>query len=200
MNLNLNKYFKKWKISNIFILLAFIIDIVFIFLFVFLDSYVYSEKFYIEILIANLIISIMILITISILTIDILLKTSKLRKKYNIYINSIKQNKFEPYFLNIDNINLKDEKFQIVKKYVETKKIKIIYMQEDRKVLPVIFPNFKKLKAILEKKTSFNEKVEFIDLFLCSEPLKLKLKKEYLDKEQISYLRYLIIENFREEQ
>ena len=88
------------------------------------------------------------------------------------------------------------KKFWIINKYIEDTKIKIYYISEYKKLIPIIFPNYKKLKEILLKKYKlFDDKHLYIDSILATESLKLKIKSEYLDREQISYLRFLIINN-----
>ncbi|WP_129619125.1 hypothetical protein [Metamycoplasma orale] len=102
----------------------------------------------------------------------------------------------ESYFLDIKNINLANEKFWIINKYIEDTKIKIYYISEYQELIPIMFPNYKKLKKILLKKYKlFDDKLLYIDSILATESLKLKIKSEYLDREQISYLRFLIINN-----
>ena len=52
------------------------------------------------------------------LIINIIKKTFKLKKIYEKLINSNRKVKWEPYFLDINKINVKDHKFDIVKEYI----------------------------------------------------------------------------------
>ena len=129
-------------------------------------------------------------------TIYLVWKIRKLKNKYKMFLTINNKETCESYFLDIKNINLTNEKFWIINKYIEDTKIKIYYISEYKKLIPIIFPNYKKLKEILLKKYKlFDDKLLYIDSILATESLKLKIKSEYLDREQISYLRFLIINN-----
>ena len=165
VDINLNKYFKKLKIVQIIVIILYVINLALI-------------------------------LSLIVLTIYLVWKIHKLKNKYKMFLTVNNKETCESYFLDIENINLTNEKFWIINKYIEDTKIKIYYISEYEKLIPIIFPNYKKLKRILLKKYKlFDDKLLYIDSILATESLKLKIKSEYLDREQISYLRFLIINN-----
>lgn len=196
VNLKLNNVFKKTKIKNIFWLIIYIIDLMLFLLFITL-SYFYDKEPLAEKLITFMFI-IIILITISFFIINVLLKTKKLKIKYNELKKLYSKNDYEKYFLNINSFDLKDKKFSIIDEYIKNKKMKILYIPLAWK-FTIAFPNYKKLKILLNKIPSFEEKILYINSILATGPLKLKIKKEYLDREQLSYLNYLIIDDIKKE-
>lgn len=196
VNLKLNNVFKKTKIKNIFWLIIYIINLILFLLFITL-SYIYDKEPLAEKLITFIFI-IIILITISFLIINVLLKTKKLKIKYNELKKLYSKNDYEKYFLNINSFDLKDKKFSIIDEYIKNTKMKILYIPLAWK-FTIAFPNYKKLKILLNKIPSFEEKILYINSILATEPLKLRIKKEYLDREQLSYLHYLIIDDIKKE-
>lgn len=160
-------------------------------------SYFYDKEPLAEKLITFMFI-IIILITISFFIINVLLKTKKLKIKYNELKKLYSKNDYEKYFLNINSFDLKDKKFSIIDEYIKNKKMKILYIPLEWK-FTIAFPNYKKLKILLNKIPSFEEKKLYINSILATEPLKLRIKKEYLDREQLSYLHYLIIDDIKKE-
>ena len=160
-------------------------------------SYIYDKEPLAEKLITFIFI-IIILITISFFIINVLLKTKKLKIKYDELKNLYSKNDYEKYFLNINSFDLKDKKFSIIDEYIKNKKMKILYIPLAWK-FTIAFPNYKKLKILLNKIPSFEEKNLYINSILATEPLKLRIKKEYLDREQLSYLHYLIIDDIKKE-
>ena len=76
-------------------------------------SYIYDKEPLAEKLIAFMFI-IIILITISFFIINVLLKTKKLKIKYNELKKLYSKNDYEKYFLNINSFDLKDKKFSII--------------------------------------------------------------------------------------
>lgn len=196
VNLKLNNVFKKTKIKNIFWLIIYTINLILFLLFITL-SYIYDKEPLVEKLITFIFI-IIILITISFFIINVLLKTKKLKIKYDELKNLYSKNDYEKYFLNINSFDLKDKKFSIIDEYIKNKKMKILYIPLAWK-FTIAFPNYKKLKILLNKIPSFEEKNLYINSILATEPLKLRIKKEYLDREQLSYLHYLIIDDIKKE-
>lgn len=196
VNLKLNNVFKKTKIKNIFWLIIYTINLILFLLFITL-SYIYDKEPLEEKLITFIFI-IIILITISFFIINVLLKTKKLKIKYDKLKNLYSKNDYEKYFLNINSFDLKDKKFSIIDEYIKNKKMKILYIPLAWK-FTIAFPNYKKLKILLNKIPSFEEKNLYINSILATEPLKLRIKKEYLDREQLSYLHYLIIDDIKKE-
>lgn len=196
VNLKLNNVFKKTKIKNIFWLIIYTINLILFLLFITL-SYIYDKEPLVEKLITFIFI-IIILITISFFIINVLLKTKKLKIKYNELKKLYSKNDYEKYFLNINSFDLKDKKFSIIDEYIKNKKMKILYIPLAWK-FTIAFPNYKKLKILLNKIPSFEEKNLYINSILATEPLKLRIKKEYLDREQLSYLHYLIIDDIKKE-
>ena len=196
VNLKLNNVFKKTKIKNIFWLIIYTINLILFLLFITL-SYIYDKEPLTEKLITFIFI-IIILITISFFIINVLLKTKKLKIKYDELKNLYSKNDYEKYFLNINSFDLKDKKFSIIDEYIKNKKMKILYIPLAWK-FTIAFPNYKKLKILLNKIPSFEEKNLYINSILATEPLKLRIKKEYLDREQLSYLHYLIIDDIKKE-
>ena len=196
VNLKLSNVFKKTKIKNIFWLIIYIIDLMLFLLFITL-SYFYDKEPLTEKLITFMFI-IIILITISFFIKNVLLKTKKLKIKYNELKKLYSKNDYEKYFLNINSFDLKDKKFSIIDEYIKNKKMKILYIPLAWK-FTIAFPNYKKLKILLNKIPSFEEKILYINSILATGPLKLKIKKEYLDREQLSYLHYLIIDDIKKE-
>lgn len=132
-------------------------------------------------------------IFILILIINIIKKTFKLKKIYDKLINSNGKAEWESYFLDINKINIKDHKFDIVKEYIQNEKINFYYLALNVSKMVVIFPKYKKLKKILKNKSLIKDKYLYLNSLLAIEPLKLRIKKQYLDREQISYLYYLIM-------
>ena len=197
--INLNKYFKKLNILKIFLLLAYIINLILSLTLIVIDSYNLKKEKSIDVSIAWIIQHIVTIIIISNLTIYVLWKSFKLKKKYNIFSNIDNASNLELYFLDINNLNLEDAKFNIVNEYIKNAKIKIYYNNFSAKLFPIIFPNYKKLKILLNKIPSFEEKNLYINSILATEPLRLRIKKEYLDREQLSYLHYLIINDIKKE-
>ena len=153
--LKLNNVFKKTKIKNIFWLIIYIIDLMLFLLFITL-SYFYDKEPLAEKLITFMFI-IIILITISFFIINVLLKTKKLKIKYNELKKLYSKNDYEKYFLNINSFDLKDKKFNIIDEYIKNKKMKILYIPLEWK-FTIAFPNYKKLKILLNKIPSFEEK------------------------------------------
>lgn len=196
VNLKLNNVFKKTKIKNTFWLIIYIINLILFLLFITL-SYIYDKE-PLEKKLITFIFIIIILITISFFIINVLLKTKKLKIKYNELKKLYSKNDYEKYFLNINSFDLKDKKFSIIDEYIKNKKMKILYIPLAWK-FTIAFPNYKKLKILLNKIPSFEEKILYINSILATEPLKLRIKKEYLDREQLSYLHYLIIDDIKKE-
>ena len=196
VNLKLNNVFKKTKIKNTFWLIIYIINLILFLLFITL-SYIYDKE-PLEKKLITFIFIIIILITISFFIINVLLKTKKLKIKYNELKKLYSKNDYEKYFLNINSFDLKDKKFSIIDEYIKNKKMKILYIPLAWK-FTIAFPNYKKLKILLNKISSFEEKILYINSILATEPLKLRIKKEYLDREQLSYLHYLIIDDIKKE-
>ena len=65
-------------------------------------------------------------------------------------------------------------------------------------IINIIKKTFK-LKKILKNKSLIKDKYLYLNSLLAIEPLKLKIKKQYLDREQISYLYYLIMSDIVEQ-
>ncbi len=126
VNLKLNNVFKKTKIKNIFWLIIYTINLILFLLFITL-SYIYDKEPLVEKLITFIFI-IIILITISFFIINVLLKTKKLKIKYDELKNLYSKNDYEKYFLNINSFDLKDKKFSIIDEYIKNKKMKIFYL------------------------------------------------------------------------
>lgn len=149
-------YSKKTKIKNIFWLIIYTINLILFLLFITL-SYIYDKEPLVEKLITFIFI-IIILITISFFIINVLLKTKKLKIKYDELKNLYSKNDYEKYFLNINSFDLKDKKFSIIDEYIKNKKMKILYIPLAWK-FTIAFPNYKKLKILLNKIPSFEEKI-----------------------------------------
>ena len=192
VEIRLEKFFKKSKIKNIFTLLIYILNIILILLFILLHNFYKKE------LINSTFISILMQLFILTLIINIIKKTFKLKKIYEKLINSNGKVKWEPYFLDINKINVKDHKFDIVKEYIQNGKINFYYLALSVSKMVVIFPKYKKLKKILKNKSLIKDKYLYLNSLLAIEPLKLRIKKQYLDREQISYLYYLIMSDIVE--
>ncbi len=190
--IRLEKFFKKSKIKKIFILLIYIFNIILILSFISLHNF-YRKELINSAFITFVLISILMQIFILILIVNIIKKTFNLKKIYRKLINSNSKAEWESYFLDINKINVKDHKFDIVKEYIQNEKINFYYLAIDVSRMIVIFPKYKKLKKILKNKSSIRDKYLYINSILAIEPLKLRIKKQYLDREQISYLYYLIM-------
>lgn len=196
VDINLNKYFKKLKIVQIIVIILYIINWSLILSLIILNVNIFNQSKSIDIKVFWVLLPLFIIIVMSQATIYLVLKIHKLKNKYKMFLTVNNKETCESYFLDIKNINLTNEKFWIINKYIENTKIKIYYISEYEKLIPIIFPNYKKLKKILLKKYKlFDDKLLYIDSILATESLKLKIKSEYLDREQISYLRFLIINN-----
>lgn len=196
--IRLEKFFKKSKIKNIFILLIYIFNIILILSFISLHNF-YRKELINSAFITFVLISILMQIFILILIVNIIKKTFNLKKIYRKLINSNSKAEWESYFLDINKINVKDHKFDIVKEYIQNEKINFYYLAIDVSRMIVIFPKYKKLKKILKNKSSIRDKYLYINSILAIEPLKLRIKKQYLDREQISYLYYLIMSDIVKE-
>ena len=192
VEIRLEKFFKKSKIKNIFTLLIYILNIILILLFILLHNF-YEKELINSTFITFTLISILMQLFILTLIINIIKKTFKLKKIYEKLINSNGKVEWEPYFLDINNINVKDHKFDIVKEYIQKGKINFYYLALNVSKMVVIFPKYKKLKKILKNKSFIKDKYLYLNSILAIEPLKLRIKKQYLDREQISYLYYLIM-------
>ncbi len=96
VNLKLNNVFKKTKIKNIFWSIIYIINLILFLLFITL-SYIYDKGPLAEKLITFMFI-IIILITISFFIINVLLKTKKLKIKYNELKKLYSKNDYGKYF------------------------------------------------------------------------------------------------------
>lgn len=197
VEIRLEKFFKKSKIKNIFTLLIYILNIILILLFILLHNF-YKKELINSAFITFTLISILMQLFILTLIINIIKKTFKLKKIYEKLINSNGKVKWEPYFLDINNINVKDHKFDIVKEYIQKGKINFYYLALNVSKMVVIFPKYKKLKKILKNKSFIKDKYLYLNSILTIEPLKLRIKKQYLDREQISYLYYLIMSDIVE--
>ena len=197
VEIRLEKFFKKCKIKNIFTLLIYILNIILILLFILLHNF-YKKELINSAFITFTLISILMQLFILTLIINIIKKTFKLKKIYEKLINSNGKVKWEPYFLDINNINVKDHKFDIVKEYIQKGKINFYYLALNVSKMVVIFPKYKKLKKILKNKSFIKDKYLYLNSILTIEPLKLRIKKQYLDREQISYLYYLIMSDIVE--
>lgn len=197
VEIRLEKFFKKSKIKNIFTLLIYILNIILILLFILLHNF-YKKELINSAFITFTLISILMQLFILTLIINIIKKTFKLKKIYEKLINSNGKVKWEPYFLDINNINVKDHKFDIVKEYIQKGKINFYYLALNVSKMVVIFPKYKKLKKILKNKSFIKDKYLYLNSILTIEPLKLRIKKQYLDQEQISYLYYLIMSDIVE--
>ena len=196
VDINLNKYFKKLKIVQIIVIILYIINWSLILSLIILNVNIFNQSKSIDIKVFWVLLPLFIIIVMSQATIYLVWKIHKLKNKYKMFLTVNNKETCESYFLDIKNINLTNEKFWIINKYIEDTKIKIYYISEYEKLIPIIFPNYKKLKKILLKKYKlFDDKLLYIDSILATESLKLKIKSEYLDREQISYLRFLIINN-----
>lgn len=198
VEIRLEKFFKKSKIKNIFTLLIYILNIILILLFILLHNF-YKKELINSAFITFTLISILMQLFILTLIINIIKKTFKLKKIYEKLINSNGKVEWESYFLDINNINVKDHKFDIVKEYIQNEKINFYYLALSVSKMVVIFPKYKKLKKILKNKSLIKDKYLYLNSLLAIEPLKLKIKKQYLDREQISYLYYLIMSDIVEQ-
>ena len=194
VEIRLEKFFKKSKIK--FTLLIYILNIILILLFILLHNF-YKKELINSAFITFTLISILMQLFILTLIINIIKKTFKLKKIYEKLINSNGKVKWEPYFLDINKINVKDHKFDIVKEYIQNGKINFYYLALSVSKMVVIFPKYKKLKKILKNKSLIKDKYLYLNLLLAIEPLKLRIK-QYLDREQISYLYYLIMSDIVE--
>lgn len=135
VEIRLEKFFKKSKIKNIFTLLLFIL----------LHNF-YKKELINSVFITFVLISILMQLFILTLIINIIKKTFKLKKIYEKLINSNGKVEWEPYFLDINKINVRDHKFDIVKEYIQNGKINFYYLALDVSKMVVIFPKYKKLK------------------------------------------------------
>lgn len=151
VEIRLEKFFKKSKIKNIFTLLIYILNIILILLFILLHNF-YKKELINSAFITFTLISILMQLFILTLIINIIKKTFKLKKIYDKLINSNGKVKWEPYFLDINKINVKDHKFDIVKEYIQNGKINFYYLALNVGKMVVIFPKYKKLKKILKIK------------------------------------------------
>ena len=86
----------------------------------------------------------------------------------------------------------------IVHNYIVIDNMNIYYLINPFNAHSMIYlPSYSKIKERLNKIENYDDKIAYIDSTLCSEQLTLKIDNEYLDREQISYLRYLIINFIR---
>ena len=193
VEIRLEKFFKKSRIKNIFILLIYILNIILILLLFILLHNFYKKELINSTFITFTLISILMQLFILTLIVNIFKKTFKLKKIYEKLINSNGKAEWKPYFLDINKINVKDHKFDIVKEYIQNEKINFYYLALNVSKMVVIFPKYKKLKKILKNKSLIKDKYLYLNSLLAIEPLKLRIKKQYLDREQISYLYYLIM-------
>ena len=144
VEIRLEKFFKKSKIKNIFTLLIYILNIILILLFILLHNF-YKKELIDSTFITFTLISILMQLFILTLIINIIKKTFKLKKIYQKSINSNGKVEWEPYFLDINKINVKDHKFDIVKEYIQNEKINFYYLALNVSKMVVIFPKYKKL-------------------------------------------------------
>lgn len=144
VEIRLEKFFKKSKIKNIFTLLIYILNIILILLFILLHNF-YEKELINSTFITFVLISILMQLFILTLIINIIKKTFKLKKIYQKSINSNGKVEWEPYFLDINKINVKDHKFDIVKEYIQNEKINFYYLALNVSKMVVIFPKYKKL-------------------------------------------------------
>ena len=171
VEIRLEKFFKKSKIKNIFTLLIYILNIILILLFILLHNFYKKELINSEFITFTLI-SILMQLFILTLIINIIKKTFKLKKIYEKLINSNGKVKWEPYFLDINKINVKDHKFDIVKEYIQNGKINFYYLALSVSKMVVIFPKYKKLKKILKNKSLIKDKYLYLN-----RTIKIKNKK-----------------------
>ena len=150
VEIRLEKFFKKSKIKNIFTLLIYILNIILILLFILLHNF-YKKELINSTFITFTLISILMQLFILTLIINIIQKTFKLKKIYDKLINSNGKVEWESYFLDINKINVKDHKFDILKEYIQNGKINFYYLALNVSKMVVIFPKYKKLKKIYEK-------------------------------------------------
>lgn len=150
VEIRLEKFFKKSKIKNIFTLLIYILNIILILLFILLHNF-YKKELINSAFITFILISIFMQLFILTLIINIIKKTFKLKKIYEKLINSNGKVEWEPYFLDINKINVKDQKFDIVKEYIQNGKINFYYLALNVSKMVVIFPKYKKLKKNIKK-------------------------------------------------
>ena len=149
VEIRLEKFFKKSKIKNIFTLLIYILNIILILLFILLHNF-YKKELINSAFITFTLISILMQLFILTLIINIIKKTFKLKKIYEKLINSNGKVEWESYFLDINKINVKDHKFDIVKEYIQNEKINFYYLALSVSKMVVIFPKYKKLKKIFQ--------------------------------------------------
>ena len=152
VDINLNKYFKKLKIVQIIVIILYIINWSLILSLIILNVNIFNRSKSIDIKVFWVLLPLFIIIVMSQATIYLVLKIHKLKNKYKMFLTVNNKETCESYFLDIKNINLTNEKFWIINKYIEDTKIKIYYISEYEKLIPIIFPNYKKLKKILLKK------------------------------------------------
>ena len=157
VEIRLEKFFKKSKIKNIFTLLIYILNIILILLFILLHNF-YKKELINSAFITFTLISILMQLFILTLIINIIKKTFKLKKIYEKLINSNGKVEWESYFLDINKINVKDHKFDIVKEYIQNEKINFYYLALSVSKMVVIFPKYKKLKKILKNKSLIKDK------------------------------------------
>ncbi len=169
VDINLNKYFKKLKIVQIIVIILYIINWSLILSLIILNVNIFNQSKSIDIKVFWVLLPLFIIIVMSQATIYLVLKIHKLKNKYKMFLTVNNKETCESYFLDIKNINLTNEKFWIINKYIENTKIKIYYISEYEKLIPIIFPNYKKLKKILLKKYKlFDDKLLYIDSILAT--------------------------------
>lgn len=155
VNINLNKYFKKLKIVQIIVIILYIINWSLILSLISLNVNIFKQSKSIDIKVFWILLPLFIIIVMSQATIYLVWKIHKLKTKYKMFLTVNNKETCEPYFLDIKNINLTNEKFWIINKYIEDTKIKIYYISEYEKLIPIIFPNYKKLKKYYQKNINY---------------------------------------------
>ena len=196
VNIEINKKIKRWKIEAIIITILFFLLLIFISIPIFYE--VKIEKLNLKniipgITLGSAFIFIHLLIN-TLMWVDI----RRIIRKLNLYSKSFKNTKYENYFLDFSEIKISDSKKMIVHNYIVIDNMNIYYLINPFNAHSLIYlPSYSKIKERLNKIENYDDKIAYIDSTLCSEPLTLKIDNEYLDREQISYLRYLIINSIR---
>lgn len=134
VDINLNKYFKKLKIVQIIVIILYIINWFLILSLIILNVNIFKQSKSIDIKVFWILLPLFIIIVMSQATIYLVWKIRKLKNKYKMFLTVNNKETCESYFLDIENINLTNEKFWIINKYIEDTKIKIYYISEYEKI------------------------------------------------------------------
>ncbi|MDC8963564.1 hypothetical protein PR242_03365 [Metamycoplasma hyosynoviae] len=120
---------------------------------------------------------------------------------YNKYLTEKDNEDWESYFLPLSSLNIEDEKFQIVNKFLVDRNIKIctmfIWNRGYTKFVPLF--SYERLQKIFSKFKYVKTKMLFLNNLFFEKPRTLAFgERLYLDREIISYLYHILCKSLIE--